>query len=330
MSLSFDEGPHIIKSRTNADKLKYEDAECPIAHLSHGPGQPQARTPGYTTHIRSASRITWDGREPLPRSRSLSSSHGPIPSRLTSPLRPSSAISLPNSRVPEHTRPTALADRWSYDRERMPSPPPAPRGSRPGTPAGDRDGSETRPSRPTSTLGVSPASSTAPSGLFDRNSSADLDDSPLQFSDFDQVGQHLSPHLRRSCHILTDEEMEMLARPPLAHPPMTASSRPASPDSERDAYKPAAPGRGPESTCGIHLPKPFPSKEDLGGRLDRHGVIHGGDHSLDVGPGCLGSCDIAPARAILGKFGAWLMGVVMPVSFGLLTGCLTSTISGCR
>ncbi|KAL2120040.1 hypothetical protein VTJ04DRAFT_7001 [Mycothermus thermophilus] len=73
----------------------------------------------------------------------------PSPSRqITRQPRPvsASAATLSGScNYDERSRPTVLADRWSYDRQRMPSPPPVPRpaayaysvsacSSRPGTP----------------------------------------------------------------------------------------------------------------------------------------------------------------------------------------------------
>ncbi|AEO55804.1 hypothetical protein MYCTH_2299998 [Thermothelomyces thermophilus ATCC 42464] len=333
-----DDVPRISRgAEANADKRAHGDGDVgpPRAHESQDPWLQQARNAGYTTHIRSASRTTWDGRAPLPRSRSPSPPHAPAQSRLSNPPRPSSAISLPNHHAAEHGRPTVLADRWSYDRERMPPPPPAPRDSRPGTPgtpASDPDASDTGFSRPASTLIESQTPSRQQSGFFNfMNGSAEPNDSPPLPSDFDQRGQHLSPHLRQSCHILTDEEMEMLARPPPPHPPMTAPSRPSSPGRDRGACGSAAPGHSSESTSAVAPPEPPQPREGVGRHLNRNSVnSHGSDHSRDVRPSCLGMCDIAPVRPVLGKFGAWFMGVVTPVSFGLLTGCLASTISGCR
>ncbi|KAL2148441.1 hypothetical protein VTH82DRAFT_2361 [Thermothelomyces myriococcoides] len=354
MAPLLDDGPHSQRAQTNADGLDHSGSEPPEAHKSHDPERPQIRNSGYTNHIRSASRITWDGSEPLPRNRSPSPQPRPGQSRLSSPPpRPSSATSLSNYYpAPEHGRLTALADRWSYDRERMPSPPPATRGSRPGTPMGDPDTPvAARVSRPASTLAESRSQSRAPSraqsGIFDiTNGSAESDDSLPPFSDFDQGGQQLSPHLRQSCHILTGEEMEMLARPPPSHPPMTASTRPSSsssppsspPDYARGAagvsavaLPPPPAGRGPESASSTTPPpKPSQPREGLDRHPNRNSVIHGSDHSFDLRPSCLGLCDIAPVRAVLGKVGAWVMGVVTPVSFGLLTGCLASMMSGCR
>jgi hypothetical protein len=46
-------------------------------------------------------------------------------------------------------------------------------------------------------------------------------------------------------------------------------------------------------------------------------------------PGCLGLCEIATARRIGGTFGAWLMGTLIPVTFGVVTGCVAAATS-CR
>ncbi|KAL2196618.1 hypothetical protein P885DRAFT_78344 [Corynascus similis CBS 632.67] len=286
------------------------------------PSRPRGGSPGYTSHVRSASGTIWDGSpSPLPQPRV----------RRSNKPRPSSATSFPDYRTLEYGSPAVFPDRWSYDRKRMPSPSP-PRAlsapsSRPGTPAVSDYGdiSDTGFSRPASTfIGSRPSSrrpSLVPSSsveLTDINPSAATSSTPTVkvmpppppvYGDSQDKPQ-LSPHFQRSCHLLTDEEMEMLSHPPPTQSPMTASSlSPPPPSSSFDKQ---------ESV----LPKPANN-----GRRNHPGR-NGGGGEFKVRPGCMGMCHIAPAQAVLGKFGAWLMGVVLPVSFGLLTGCLASMLPG--
>jgi hypothetical protein len=122
--------------------------------------------------------------------------------------------------------------------------------------------------------------------------------------------QHQEPLKRQSYHLLTSEEMEMLSHPPPAHSPMSiSSSRPASPV-----------GSKPKLTSEIsHLGPP---------RQTHHDHIHPEDEEKDR-PGCLGLCEISTARQIGATFGGWFMGVVIPVTSGLVTGCVAA-VTGCR
>ncbi|SPQ24976.1 80f714f5-32db-4f09-9faa-eafeaa913976 [Thermothielavioides terrestris] len=127
----------------------------------------------YASHLRAESRTSWDGTLPNRARRSPSPSPPQSPARRSYQSRPVSAIGLAGNH--SFGRPTVLADRWSYDRERMPSSPPAAR-SRPGTPGSERAASdrafsrpasshiESRPASPTPTLRVIPPGSSTDDG----------------------------------------------------------------------------------------------------------------------------------------------------------------------
>ncbi|KAK4245538.1 hypothetical protein C7999DRAFT_42951 [Corynascus novoguineensis] len=317
MTPSYDSPYYHGPDDVNPDNATTRGVNTPI------PSRPRGGSPGYTSHVRSASGTIWDGSpSPLPQ---------PQVRRSNKP-RPSSAISFPDYRALEYGSPAVFPDRWSYDRKRMPSPSPprAPSApsSRPGTPAVSDYGdiSDTGFSRPASTFVGSRSSSRRPSlgpsssvELTDINPSAATSSTPTVkvmpppppvYGDSQDKPQ-LSPHFQRSYHFLTDEEMEMLSRPPPTQPPMTASSLPPPPSPSFDKQESILPN---------------PANNGRRNHPGRNGGGGGGE--IKVKPGCTGMCHIAPAQAVLGKFGAWLMGVVLPVSFGLLTGCIASMLPG--
>ncbi|KAK4153646.1 hypothetical protein C8A00DRAFT_15164 [Chaetomidium leptoderma] len=287
------------------------------------------RTGGYTSHMRSSSRISWDGRARVPSSRTPSPSSSPppspspgSPSRHQSPVRrsnrprPSSTISLP-----EHSfgRPTGLPDRWSYDRERMPSPPPAPHGLRPGSPLGEHEALEVAFSRPASTFMSSPASSRPQSILLSASTDLGCSQTPstptLRVTiappacEGESSQQQRPQSKEHAYHLLSSEEMEMLSRPPPTQPPMTPSPSPGA--------------------AAVSTPKLTHEISRLGPPKQNTPPPDDSDEKKEDKPGCLGLCEIATARQFGGKFGAWFMGMVIPVTFGLVTGCVAAA-TGCR
>ncbi|KAK3905508.1 hypothetical protein C8A05DRAFT_41563 [Staphylotrichum tortipilum] len=264
------------------------------------------RAASYTSHIRSSSRISWDGRvADAPADRTRSPSPARSPARRRDRPRPISAISLPDH---SYIGPTPLADRWSYDRERMLSSPPSLRGSRPSTPVSGNEAFEAAFSRPASTFIESRPPSRAPSIL--PTASPDLSSFHTPSAPTLRVvppadtgsGSQQEPLKRQSYHMLTSEEMEMLSRPPPPHPPMSASPGVSQSPSL------SAPNIGSEKTQTHNHPED--SKDQ--------------DQSK---PGCMGICEIATAKRMGGIFGAWFMGMVIPLTFGLVTRCLAG---GCR
>ncbi|KAK4239537.1 hypothetical protein C8A03DRAFT_14096 [Achaetomium macrosporum] len=305
----------------------------------------------YASHLRESSRTSWDGGLPQPASRTPSPSPPQSPTRRRyQPPQGLSAVSLPDHsrRSFESLRPTVLADRWSYDRERMPSPPP-PRShiSRPGTPTPlseqDGDVSEFGFSRPASTLTASRPSSRPQSIVLDTTSTdpagsphnrpssptlmvtppPDSSSAPEQYSDLkgDQLPQRLG---RRSFHSLTTAEMEILSHLPPAHPPMSASSSRlpsrspevvASPNSQQSGYSKELTSPAPEKQRNVR-------RDDEGG--------DGEEEDEMTGRGCcLGLCEIGTAQRIGGTCGAWLMGTLLPIGFGTLLKFVGHIFAGC-
>jgi len=276
---------------------------------------------GYGSHSRSTSRTSWDGQLAAHQStdypRSPSSSY--ISPRQYRPReRPTSAVSLPDR---AYIRPTVLTDRWSYDQQRMPSPPSrTPQyGTRPCTPISDMSGypsakpistplNSRPPSRPQSVVLDPSANSTY--GYFAGKPAARVTPpwanelhAPEAPSDYPQQQQRL----REPYHCLTTEELDMLAHPP---PRISASTPP-----ELHTGEPIAVAGGQGAKTRDKRSSKVLSKE-----------IEDEDESRK--PGCLGLCEIATAKRIGGKFGAWLMGTLVPVTFGLLTRCLSGALSG--
>lgn len=298
--------------------------------------QPSHLRAGYASHIRSTSRVSWDGRVALPdadsRTHSPSPPHSPV--RRSHRPRPLSAIS-----VPEHSfgRPTVLTDRWSYDRERMPSP----HGSRPGTPTprSERQSFEAGFSRPASIFTESRPSSRPPSILLtDMSSSIQLPSTPtlrvMPPPDPGHEGNKPGKKLKEEpYHLLTSEELEMLSHPPPLHPPMSASPLTTPPTSPW-ASPLASPATSPLASPVWRAPKLSSEISRLGPpkqKVPGHASPgpHESEEEHDKKSGCMGICEIATARRIGGTFGAWFMGMVIPVTFGLVTGCVAA-VTGCK
>ncbi|KAH6623922.1 hypothetical protein F5144DRAFT_606380 [Chaetomium tenue] len=305
-------------------------------------GQPSHLDAGsYTNHARSSSRTSWDGvRVPLP------ASHSPPQSPPRSPRlrashrpRPPSVVSLPDHAL---GRPIGLPDRWSYDRERMPSPPPAARGSRPGTPLSDWEPLEAAFSRPASTLIESRSSSRPPSILLSAStelgghshtaSTPTLRLHPPPFGDSPQEQQQ-QPNHRHSYHLLTPEEMELLAHPPPLQRPMTASpqSPPHSPQhspSPSPRHSPShtpSPGDSTTTTTPTTTPKHPPNTTQQAQQPHPYNENDNDDNESEPShkpSRCTNLCELTPGRQVCGQFGAWLVGMALPITFGAVTGCL--------
>ena len=281
------------------------------------------RASSYTAHGRSSSRVAWDGRV------SVLANHTPSHTPPQSPRlhsirpRPLSAISLPDHSI---GRPTVLADRWSYDRERMPSPPPGPHGSRPGTPMSEHEAFETTFSRPASIFTESRSSSRPQSILLSGPTDPGYPHTPSTPTlriippppDSGRESQQLSEHSHRhSYHLLTSEEMEMLSRPPPAQRAMSATASESASSS---------PGSSTPNNSGE------PSHLDPKHKDERHARPQNNDNKEadEAKPGCCGLCELSTAKLISGKFGAWFVGTAIHATFGAVVGCIVALTVGCR
>ncbi|KAK3309237.1 uncharacterized protein B0T15DRAFT_134748 [Chaetomium strumarium] len=365
-----DNRPRRVRSRSHGDIRDVRNNNTPNRiYAGHGNSSTSSASPRspapYASHLRESSRTSCNngtGRLPQPASRT------PSPSPTRQRYQPPQA--LPAASIPDHSRrsleslirPTVLADRWSYDRERMPSPPPlGTHISQPGTPSTDGDVSEfgfsipastftgSQPSsRPQSLLLVDTTPSTDPCGSSlhhrVRPSSPTLmvtpppessSSAPEQYSDLkgDQTPQRLG---RRSFHSLTSAEMEILSHPPPAHPPMSAAA--AASQRSLSSRSPdtvvAAAVASPNSKQNGHSKRELtsPTWERQGrARADNHGGDGEEEEEEEMtGKGCcLGLCEIGTAQRIGGTCGAWLMGTLLPIAFGTVLKCAGHLFAGC-
>ncbi|KAH6846990.1 hypothetical protein B0I37DRAFT_374061 [Chaetomium sp. MPI-CAGE-AT-0009] len=315
---------HVFETNTgngiSRDTMSAMEANGRPSHLHAG---------SYTAHARSSSRTSWDGvRVPRPASRTPPQSPPRSPAlRSSNRPRPLSAISLPDHSL---DRPTALPNRWSYDRERMPSPPPPARGSRPGTPLSDWEALEVAFSRPASTLIESRSSSRPPSLLLsDQGGHSHSASTPTLRVHPPPLGENPQQHLqgqhskpRQPYHLLTAEEMELLAHPPPLQPPMTASPQsPQSPQSPHSSTTPLADSTAPPK----HPTRPKTSPNQ---QLQPHTTTTNttnnniNENENEKESRCTNLCELTPARQICGGFGAWVVGMAVPVTFAAVSGCL--------
>lgn len=305
------------------------DRRIPLQPLHPLEPQPPA---GYASHIRSSSRTSWDGRLQGHPARSPSPSPPGSPVRRTRLERPYSMCSLPDHHAP--VRPV-LTSRWSYDRERMPSPPLMPHGSRPNSRPNSRPPSplseasvfpfsrpasifiESRPgSRPPSIIintpadqGYSCTASTPTLRVHPPAADGKSDATPWQDGSGSEPGSARHSRQFRDSHPyheLTSAELDMLSRPPpTPTAPVTPILSPPMPAPNMKFMKSAA-------DLGPHEPKTKGQDSDNETREPR---------------GCCGLCDISTARCIGGTFGGWFMGTLIPVTFALVTGCITAAFN---
>ncbi|KAH6611715.1 hypothetical protein B0J18DRAFT_442055 [Chaetomium sp. MPI-SDFR-AT-0129] len=157
-----------------------------------------------------------------------------------------------------------------------------------------------------------------------------------------QDGKH--HRTRPAYHILTEEEMEMLSHPPPIHPPMTMtpsasppSSRPSTPrplaTKQQQQQRSTSPQTSPRNSATFNDEDVLQQKHEQQEKKHLDNSVEGrpGDGNNTTtkdDSGCFGGrCSITPARQIAGTFGAWFIGMAMPITFGLLTGCIGA---GCR
>ncbi|KAL2134700.1 hypothetical protein VTI74DRAFT_11020 [Chaetomium olivicolor] len=209
----------------------------------------------------------------------------------------------------------------------MPSPPPRNRGSgagshpnsppnsRPGTPLSHSSGAPF--SRPASTFIDCSRPPSRPQSIV-LHGSTDLDPStptlrvippPDLINPWDP-DQQQQPKENGRYHILTSEEMDMLCRPPPLRPPMVPSPLASSPETKSPLKE--------ERRHSKELSTPQPLKRQSHGPRD--------DSDDDKGnpkPGCCGLCEVGTAKCVGGTFAAWAIGTVMPITFGVVMGCVS-------
>ncbi|KAK4120978.1 hypothetical protein N657DRAFT_132251 [Parathielavia appendiculata] len=329
--------PRHTRSRSQgSDNTRRSNADNgPNSQTIQGVGQSQGsifrrlthlRAESYTSHIRSDSRTSWDGTTVPSRTPSPSPSQSPV--RRNHRPRPLSVVTLPGH---SPVRPAVIADRWSYDRERMPSRPPTP--LHVSNDEGTGVASSPRPASTTVTdSGPSSRAESIPlsASTADRLSSPALTLIPPPPPDFGE-SQEPKGKFRQSCHLLTSEEMEMLSHPPPPPSPMSAKRPLASPSSPPS---PPPPGVPPASLKPNQKPVNETSSSPLGAPPHQKGdqllPVHRrhmvGDLDKDR-PGCLGLCEILTAQRIGATFGGWFMGVVMPLATGFVNRCVAAVTS---
>ncbi|GAB1313764.1 hypothetical protein MFIFM68171_03974 [Madurella fahalii] len=335
-----------LRSRTRSPSPELSDDidgtrhTCPERVTGRVSRLPSHLRSGYASHLRSSSRTSWDGKTPAlttPAARTRS----PSPVRDSHQARPRSAISLPDHTL---SRPTILSDRWSYDRERMPSPPPPPHGSGPSTPMSQEFGFPS--SRPASTFIESQPPSRPHSAILDGLVDASFSytastptlrvipppsdgpaDSAYAFQHPDSLDQENRQRLRQdndAYHILTSAELEMLSHPPPTSPPPSPRTGP-----DEEPLKGGARTREQqEQQQQQQQRQKSDHRRRSRSRFGNHGASDR-ESEADVRPGCLGLCELATAKRMVGTFGAWLMGTLIPITFGLVTGCIAAA-TGCR
>lgn len=266
----------------------------------------------YTSHLRSSSRTSWDGLElsrplPIPRPRSAS----PRPARRLG--RPHSIAYLPDNHL-------LNVDRWSYDRVRMPSAPsstespesePLPRPCSPPT---------TRRSPP-----PSPSSfSSRPISVHFVNAFGGPDDPilPLPSTPYHAAGTGASTPTLSVTHPDGSTEPCSLMLPSPLHQaqqeqPALYSAAETEPCSNLKHDIHTAPSTNKP-------PSPLGETAEGDTAKSRTGRQRGMSvDSIMNTPGCCGLCERRTAKLIGGKITAWVMGTLIPVTFGVMTGILS-------
>ncbi|KAK4185866.1 hypothetical protein QBC35DRAFT_502687 [Podospora australis] len=240
----------------------------------------------YTSHLRSTSHTSWDGQDdlhhltqPLPSPGSSRPNH-----RLN---RPHSVGSLPH---PSSLFPTDAANRWSYDGERMPHSPSLPPLPRPPTPG----------SRPSSRT-ASPARSQPPS----RPRSVRFDEN-VHFSSevstpYQNAAGASTPTLR-----VTHPDGSV-------DPYLVCSSQ--SPVEQRMTEEKQPSASTPMISQAPILENNMTEKRNSSHAKERRMSV---DSVMNT-PGCCGLCERGTVKAVGSKIAAWLIGTLIPVTFGLAT-----------
>ncbi|KAL2019155.1 hypothetical protein VTK56DRAFT_10027 [Thermocarpiscus australiensis] len=164
---------------------------------------------------------------------------------------------------------------------------------------------------------------------------------------------------RHRYHLLSGKEMELLSKPPGTPTlvPRTAPPRPPLP--RRSASAPrlsssstsgsASEPAPPALASGASTPESKPNKTPLTSELlpldpprqkreeqrllerrsrSSPAIITDEDDGEKDKPSCLGLCEVATAQRMGGKFGAWLMGTLIPIASGFVTAWVAA--AGCR
>jgi len=264
----------------------------------------------YAAHLRQSSRTSSDGFSfPVARPHSAiipPRDYSPAPSR---PSRPLSLLSLPDHG--HYPRSRKSYDRWSYDRERMPT--------RPETPPTPQLNSSRPSSRRSELLPVQESTSYSYSDrpfshrrVFSTGDLLHVPHKQQQLQQQQQYRSHPRPRpIPQPLQLDTSESTSMSTREheitPSETPPVFFQI--VDPDSPRDKTL----FRLPTSTEDDAGYLPEVRKEDQG--------------KEEVKPGCCGLCELGTAKVVGGKIAAWMTGTVLPIMFVFVRECL---VKGCK
>ncbi|KAK0668078.1 hypothetical protein QBC41DRAFT_322672 [Cercophora samala] len=267
----------------------------------------------YTSHLRSSSRTSWDGLDlnhPLSASRSRPAS--PISARRLG--RPHSIAYLPDSRL-------LNVDRWSYDRVRMPS---APSSTQP-----PESGPLSRPSSPQTprrSSSPSPSSvSSRPISVHFVNAFGGPDDPilPLPSTPYATGTGASTPTLSVTHPDGSTEPFPLVLPGPLHAQQEQHAFFPAAETGHSSFLK-----RDDAPTTTAASEPLFPQGETARENTAKGVAVTGRQRGMSVDsimdtPGCCGLCERRTAKMIGGKITAWVVGTLMPVTFGVMTGILS-------
>ncbi|KAK4174122.1 hypothetical protein QBC36DRAFT_358264 [Triangularia setosa] len=264
----------------------------------------------YTSHLRSSSQTSWDGLN-LNRPRSISRPRPASP-------RPARRLERPHSIACLSDNYLLNVDRWSYDRVRMPFTPSS-------TEPPELQPSWRSSSPRTAPQSASPSSSpvsTRPISAHFVNAFGGPDDPtlPLPSTPY-ATGTGASTPTFSVTHPDGSTEPLPLVLPSPLHAQQqyntllpAAETEPPSP-LKRDIHMTAS--RYEPSSSQSEISKGSETKNKTG---RQRGMSV---DSIMNTPGCCGLCERGTAKMIGGKITAWVVGTLIPVTFGVMTGVLS-------
>ncbi|KAK4160573.1 hypothetical protein QBC43DRAFT_325210 [Cladorrhinum sp. PSN259] len=257
--------------------------------ISRLPSHLQAN--GYTNELRSSSRMSWDGQRPSPRPRSIS--------------RPQSCGSLIGQTLSESPAPAQC--RWSYDLVRMPH-------------------SQTRTTNQIPQSHVPPSATTPEEiqqifpWLPSRPQSSCSNGSPQPSRPTSMV--RFEDDLKDQSPTTTVHHLNGRSTPTLWVTPPDVRSEPSRwevPTCELDSSD----MEKPRSTTD----NPLKSKERKKTKTNQQAkVIKDIDEPADAC--CFGLCRKGKVRSVGGKVTAWLIGTILPITWGVVMGVMKGFTGG--
>ncbi|KAK4196759.1 hypothetical protein QBC40DRAFT_286732 [Triangularia verruculosa] len=266
----------------------------------------------YTSHLRSSSQTSWDGLD-LGYSRANQRPRSTSPRRTRRPERPRSIACIPDSYL-------LNVDRWSYDRVRMPAT----------SSSTQLPEFESRPSLPSSSQTTRRSPSPSISSVSSRPTSAHFVNAfggpndpilPLPSTPY-ATGTGASTPTLSVTHPDGSTEPFPLILPSPVH---TQQQQPCV---RRAAEtEPSSSVKHHTQMAASPYDEPLTSQaEKVGGSKADGGIGRQRGMSVDSimnTPGCCGLCERGTAKMIGGKITAWVVGTMIPVTFGVMTGVLS-------